>query len=105
MASNLRTYGRKRSLYQDSTINAFTLRAEWNSYYYIVRRAKQQCWAAFLRGTNEVMGESERCLTVLEYTKLCSSSTVPAPEDTESNQPVTMEERRRWSAKQLFPTH
>lgn len=97
-------YGRTRSLYQEGRTNAFTVRAEQNIYYYMVRRAKRQYRAAFLHGTDTVIGESERCWTVLRNTKPWSLFTTPALENTEGNQAITLEKKEEMVGRAAF-TH
>lgn len=69
-----KAYGRTRRPYKKGRTNASTLRAERNSYYYMVHRSKRQYWAAFLQGADEVIGESNRCWTALRYTRRWSTS-------------------------------
>lgn len=83
-------------------MNAFTLKAERNFYYYKVRRTKRQCWVACLQGTDVVMGESKHCWIPLRYTKPWSLSTTPALEDSEGNEATMLKNKDRMIRKAAF---
>lgn len=57
MKANYKEYGRTRRLYKPGRASRFTLKATSNSYYYMVRWAKQKYWEKFLQGVEELQGD------------------------------------------------
>lgn len=86
----------------EGMVNTFTLWAEWNSYYYTIRRAKRECWAAFLQGSHRILGDSEPCWKALRYTKPWASTTTPALKDPEGNMTTSLEDNAEMVGRVAF---
>lgn len=90
-------------LYQYKRVNALTLRVEQNSYYYTIRRAKRQCWAAFQEESDEILGDSDRYCTALKYSKPWALSSTSGFKDPEGNTPTSLEYKAEMVQKTAFP--
>lgn len=89
--------------YQQGRVNVLTLKAERNSYYYIIRRAKRHCWATFLQRSNEILWDRQRCWTALRYTSPRASYTKPARRDLKGNTAISLEERTEMVGQAAVP--
>lgn len=75
-------------------------------YYTAIRKAKRECWEAFLQGTDEgSLTDQKRCWAALRYTKSSSSGTTPALIDPETKKVIaaTFEEKEALFREQAFP--
>lgn len=96
-------YERIRRLYPQGRVNAFTLRAEQNFYYYTITRAKKQCSTGFRQSSDKILGDSEQCWTALRYTKPWASSSKTALKDVEGNMPTSLEGKTEILRRAAFP--
>jgi hypothetical protein len=99
-------YSRACRAYQAGEISEEDRREARRAYYTTIRRAKRECWEAFLQGTDEgSLLEQKRCWAALRYTKFMSSGTTLALIDPLSGDVIaaTFKEKEAIFRDQAFP--
>jgi hypothetical protein len=99
-------YSKARKAYQAGEISEEDHREARKAYYTAIRKAKRECWEAFLQGTDEgSLTDQKRCWAALRYTKQSTSGTTPALIDPESKEVIaaTFSEKEALFKEQAFP--
>ncbi len=99
-------YSKTYRAYQAGDISEKDLQEAWKTYYTAIRRAKRECWEAFLQGTNEgSLPEQKRCWAALRYAKSTASGTTPALIDPVTKDVIaaTFKEKETIFRGQAFP--
>ena len=99
-------YSRAYKAYQAEEISEEERREARKEYYTAVRKAKRECWEAFLQGTDEgSIVEQKRCWVALRYIKPNASGTTPALIDPNTKKVIaaTFEEKEALFREQAFP--
>ncbi|KKA20574.1 reverse transcriptase [Rasamsonia emersonii CBS 393.64] len=89
------TYTQARRAWQTGTLGDREHREARNTYYRAIRRAKRECWEAFLIGpmeTGDLLGpeDATRCWQALRYTTPKAASTTPTLRGVMSQQEITL---------------
>jgi ribonuclease HI len=79
-----------------------------NSYYRTIRKAKRECWEAFLGGPQEVRDrlgpeDTTRCWQALRYTSPKTSDTTPTLRTAEGRTATTVDEKEALILETMFP--
>ena len=100
-----RAYSRAHKAYQAGELSEDDHREARKTYYTAIRKAKRECWEAFLQGTDEgSLEEQKRCWAALRYTKSTANGTTPALIDPDSKEVIaaTFSEKKALFKKQTF---
>jgi hypothetical protein len=101
-----RAYSKARKAYQADEISEEYHREARKIYYTVIRKAKRECWEAFLQGIDEdSLTDQKRCWAALRYTKPSANGTTPALIDPESKEVIaaTFSEKEALFREQAFP--
>ncbi|KAE8550137.1 hypothetical protein EYB25_008668 [Talaromyces marneffei] len=101
-----RLYSKARKAYHAGELSEDSHREARKTYYATIRRAKRECWEAFLQGTDKgVLTEQKRCWAALRYTKPNTNGTRQALIDPVSKRVIAAKfsEKEILFREQAFP--
>ncbi|KAL1979252.1 hypothetical protein VTN96DRAFT_6404 [Rasamsonia emersonii] len=102
------TYAQARRAWQTGTLGDREHREARNTYYRAIRRAKWECWEAFLIGpmeTRDRLGpeDATRCWQALRYTTSKAASTTPTLRGPQGQVATTITEKEALIREVAFP--
>ena len=98
-AKNKRRLGRNEDLKEE-------FKYARNQYYWIIRKAKRECWQDFLQEkpqSSDAAIDKNHCWIALKYTKPLQFKTTPALKDSDGNVAVSMKAKEALVRQSVFP--